>query len=61
MLSRLGVSFNRFASISMSPNAYSAHPTLARRRSVSTLMPRAAQAWVSMLRNTVPYFCTTFN
>src|SRR5262249_49890432 len=32
---------------------------LARRRMVSTLMPLAAQAAVSMLRGLRPYFCTT--
>src|SRR5262249_51116146 len=46
-------------SVSISAMASSAQAILARRRMVSTLMPWAAQAAVSMLRGLKPNFCTT--
>ena len=49
------------ASISIRPKACSAQEMLARRRSVSSLMPFSAQAAVSMLRKPVPNFCTTLS
>ena len=47
------------ASISISPKACSAQEMLARRRSVRSFTPLAAQAAASMLRRPRPNFCST--